>query len=295
MKKVLKELPRSFVVVKLWSSILACAMIDRTAGANRHVYNYCEDLDPADHADFIRFGKVKQRIVKQIFLSRELVSANTETVARSMVEQYGLKRRPAVIPSTVDIPGTVALAASDPQVFSSGRNVLTVGSLIRRKGLDIIQRALESVDVPFDWHIVGEGPMEAELRAYADPRGLLKIHLHGGHSNPYGYMQAADLLIHGARSEAWGIVLLESMAVGTPVLAARSIGPAEMQDKLGHGNSLMRTFDIGSSSDLARQLVENFPAGKVPLGEAHRYIAPFSLERAVDMWERRAAQALDRS
>src|SRR5690606_9176120 len=77
MRRALKQIGPSFVVVKLWSSILACALVDRHSTVRHHVYNYCEDLDPTDHAEYIRFGKIKQRLVGRIFNSREHISANT--------------------------------------------------------------------------------------------------------------------------------------------------------------------------------------------------------------------------
>lgn len=290
LKKVLRQIPPALVIVKLWSSILACAMIDKTPSVRHHVYNYCEDLDPSDHAEYIRFGKLKQRMIGWIFNHREHLSANTRTVADSMVGVYGLNAAPVIIPSTVDVHGTNQQAAASPVDFGDGAHIVSVSSLIRRKGLDVTRDALLSIDRPLHWHIVGEGPLKEELAGFVDPRGLLTITAHGGHSNPYPYMAAAQLLVHSARSEAWGIVLLESMAVGTPVLAADAIGPREMHDVLGERADIMRTYAVGDSSELARQIVDMLDQPAATPREMQDYIVRFSLDHAAAMWVKRAEE-----
>ncbi|MFF8187448.1 glycosyltransferase [Microbacterium sp. NPDC016588] len=285
--RVLTQIPPALVIVKLWSSILACAMVDVLPGARHHVYNYCEDLDPTDHAEYIRFGRTKQKLISWIFNHREHLSANTQTVADSMVDVYRLRRRPAIIPSTVDIDRTNELATTDPVDFGPGTHIVSVSSLIRRKGLDVTRDALLSIDRPLHWHVVGEGPLREELDGFVDPRGLLTVTAHGGHTNPYRFMSAADLLVHSARSEAWGIVLLESMAVGTPVLAADAIGPKEMHEALGDRDDIMRTYPVGDSSALATMTVEMFDGQPAARQEMVDYIRPFSMQRAAEMWVER--------
>jgi glycosyltransferase involved in cell wall biosynthesis len=286
---VLRRLPPSFVVVKLWASVLACAMVDRSPSLRHHVYNYCEDLDPSDHASYIQLGAVKQRVVGHVFRSRRHLTANTETVASTMVEVYGLRRRPVVIPSTVDPTEVRELAAT-----TTGRGdrftVASVGSLIPRKGLDVTRAALEGLECPVDWRIVGEGPLAAPLAAPSQQSDSLAVTLEGGHANPYGFMAAADVLVHSALSEAWGIVLLEAMSVGTPVIAADAIGPREMQRALGHRPELMRTVPVGDVGALRSAVRETRTTPRPPLQEFDSYIAPFSVDRATSMWEARAAE-----
>lgn len=287
---VLRGMPTSFVVVKLWSSILAAALIDGRSAVAHHVFNYCEDLDPTDHAQYITFGALKQRLVGRIFRTRALLSANTETVASSMVDVYGLAERPAVIPSTVDVETVQRAAATHVRERSDSFTVVSVGSLIRRKGHDVTWEALCSLGFPVHWRIVGKGPLAARLAGLRDPRGLVRVSLEPATAEPYSWMAAADVLVHSARSEAWGIVLLEAMAVGTPVLAADAIGPAEMQRRLGSQEDLFELFVNGSSDDLRQRLVRRAAGTRPEVSDFLDHIAPFSLGRAVDQWEARAAE-----
>ncbi|WIB60672.1 glycosyltransferase [Curtobacterium sp. MCLR17_007] len=288
---VLRRMRPSFVVVKLWSSILACAMIDQLPALRHHVVNHCEDLDPRDHASYIRFGRVKQHLIRQVFRSRPLLSANTETVASSMVDVYGLRRRPAVIPSTIDPVAVRRLAAEAPVDRDGTFTVASVGSLIPRKGLDVTWQALERLGAPVRWRVVGEGPLARELSRRATQSGHVRVEVEGGRANPYGSMAAADVLVHSARSEAWGIVLLEAMAVGTPVIAAEAIGPAEMRRSLGDRPELLRTVPVGDVDALTDAIAAARTAPRPPLRDFDDHISPFTVDTAVTMWEARAAEA----
>lgn len=290
---VLRSLPRSLVIVKLWSSILACAMIDRRRSVAHHVFNYCEDLDPTDHAEYIRFGRLKQRLIGSIFRARSILSANTQTVATSMTEVYGLGHRPAVIPSTVDPVAIRSAAAARPRERQDVFTVVSVGSLIPRKGLDVTLAALEGLGVPVHWCVVGAGPLAPELERHHDPEGLVTVSVEGGHAEPYAFVAAADVLVHSARSEAWGIVLLEALAVGTPVLAADSIGPSEMQALLGTRNDLLELFPNGSVPDLRDRLQARLHAPRPRLDDCDTYIEPVTLDHAAALWERRAHDLME--
>ncbi|MDP9936318.1 glycosyltransferase involved in cell wall biosynthesis [Paenarthrobacter nicotinovorans] len=289
LSKVLASIEPSFVIVKLWSSILATAWAEKDNP--HHTYNYCEDLDPSDHAEFIRFGAFKQRLVGRIFKSRKLLSANTHTVAESMRKEYKLSSEIAVISSVVEPKLVRELADQDAARFDSDRlNVISVGSLIHRKGLVSTLAGLRRLDKPVRWHVVGEGPLQELLETEEKSQDNVEIVLHGGTANPYGLMKAADVMVHGAVSEAFGIVLLESMAVGTPVLAADSIGPSEMQSVLGHQPEFLQLFPKGDAEALANELNRQVSERATWNVDASEYIAPYVLDSTVRAWINRASE-----
>jgi glycosyltransferase involved in cell wall biosynthesis len=143
------------------------------------------------------------------------------------------------------------------------------------------------------WRVVGAGPLAQELARHHDPKGLVTVSVEGAHAEPYSFVAAADVLVHSARSEAWGIVLLEALAVGTPVLAADTIGPSEMQGLLGVRNDLLELFENGSVSDLQARLRARVHTPRPLLDDCDTYIEPVTLDHAVALWERRAHDLME--
>jgi rhamnosyl/mannosyltransferase len=101
------------------------------------------------------------------------------------------------------------------------RLLLAVGRLVYYKGFDVLVRAMRFVDARLV--IIGEGPLEQRLRAQAAAEGVEdKVTWLGEVQNAEvaPFFAAADVFVlpSVARSEAFGIVQLEAMASGTPVV-----------------------------------------------------------------------------
>lgn len=113
---------------------------------------------------------------------------------------------------------------------ASGPVLLAVGNLVPLKGHDLMIRALR--DLPgASLLIAGDGPARAPLEALAFSLGLgSRVHFLGSvpHKDLPAVYSAADLLILASEREGWPNVLLEAMACGTPVVAARVGGVPEI-------------------------------------------------------------------
>jgi phosphatidylinositol alpha-mannosyltransferase len=101
-----------------------------------------------------------------------------------------------------------------------GSVVFFVGRHEPRKGLDVLLAAVERLPASVRVWVAGDGPDTAELRhRHDDPRieWLGRI----GDDEKHRRMAAADAFCAPAlRGESFGIVLLEAMAAGTPVVAS---------------------------------------------------------------------------
>jgi len=77
--------------------------------------------------------------------------------------------------------------------------------------------------------LAGDGPLMGELKAMAERAGLgQKITFTGFVDNPADYLEAMDVFVLPSLSEGLPVVLLECMAVGTPVVATKVGGMAEI-------------------------------------------------------------------
>jgi glycosyltransferase involved in cell wall biosynthesis len=112
---------------------------------------------------------------------------------------------------------------------------LFVGELIERKGLCQLLQAcalLQQRQIHnYRLLVVGDGEQRAELERFATTEGLTEIVTWLGWI-PYGklgdYLTSANAMIFPTLEDVWGMVLLEAMAFGTPVLCSKWAGSAEL-------------------------------------------------------------------
>ena len=114
------------------------------------------------------------------------------------------------------------------------RVILSVGSLILRKGFDVLIRAMSIVherrqDVIL--YILGDGAMKNALEALVKEKGLTgQINLVGEKPNEeLGlWYNAADVFCLASSREGWANVIMEALACGCPVVATNVYGAPEI-------------------------------------------------------------------
>ena len=142
---------------------------------------------------------------------------------RSFLERAGLPRdRMTTIHYGLDeLPR--AWGRNDPApVADDARVLLAVCRLEPQKGVDVAIRALPEVRARHpdaELVVLGEGPDRPTLARLADDLGV-PVHLLGRVPDVAAWLRRAELLVHPARWEGFGLVLLEAMLARLPVVAA---------------------------------------------------------------------------
>jgi glycosyltransferase involved in cell wall biosynthesis len=109
------------------------------------------------------------------------------------------------------------------------RYYLFVGSLVNRKGPDILLRALTRVGLPCI--VVGDGPMRASLERLASRSGIADRVIFTGALERHDvnrYYADAEALVLPSVSEGVPLVAIEALAAGTPVVASNLTGVASV-------------------------------------------------------------------
>ena len=211
------------------------------------------------------------RASKVIFASRAIqtyIRGKQSLVAPSEVIYYGVDEesfRPA--PERVARWREELLIPPDYIVFGQ------VSSLINRKGIDTVLRAIQMVSREYPKVrvvLVGDGPQRGEYVALVEELALKGIvHFVGYQPNPLPYYQHVfDVNVLASREEAFGISLVEGAACGLPNLGANADGIPEII--LDHRTGLL--FEPGNYRDLAEKMLElaRNPSLRRDLGAAAR-------------------------
>jgi len=129
----------------------------------------------------------------------------------------------------VNYPGLTNSAVSEKWLANTGDiRFLMVGSLISRKRMDDAIRSLSTIDAATNWRldIIGDGPERANLESLVADEGLQeKVRFLGRIDEITEAYADADLLLLPSRSEGFGLVIIEAMANGLPVLAYSNEAP----------------------------------------------------------------------
>ena len=179
----------------------------------------------------------------------------SEDVTNELVSDYGLAENLCTtIPNPVDTDRIAAEAekpVSHPWFSEETLLIVGVGRLIRLKQFSVLLQAFERVRRRIDARLVliGRGPKRKALVQQADELGLQNhVDFLGFVDNPYKYMNRADLLAHPSQHEGFGLVLVEALACGTPVVATDC--PGGPSDILA-GGEYGKLVDVGSRRQLA--------------------------------------------
>lgn len=167
-----------------------------------------------------------------------------------------------IIPNGVHVPDTPADTPKAPrhsatQHASDEKRLFFVGRLVHEKGVDLLLHAFSRVLHHFPkarLDIAGRGPQEGALQEFARKLGIdTHVHFLGYISDEERnrLYQNAHAAVVPSRYEPFGIVALEAMAYGAPVVVAGTGGLAEVVEHQQTG----LVFAPGDADALAEQLV----------------------------------------
>ena len=130
-------------------------------------------------------------------------------------------------------------AEAAPETLSEQVNVVTVARLGKEKGVERALRAIAALGEDkkkLHYYVVGDGICKMLLQQIIREEKLESaVTLCGMLENPYGYIQAADLLLIPSYSEAAPLVIGEAASLGTPILSTETSSAREMIEKPGFG------------------------------------------------------------
>ena len=217
----------------LWAGVAANRIARRT-GLPYVISEHRSRFVASPHVNEETLAATRHPSVKCAFESASCVV----TVSQSM-NSYIAGIAPSTKKPLITIPNMV-----DTDLFSPGAphatgtrpfRFISVGGLIPLKGFDVAIAALrlarEASREEISLRIVGSGPELDRLRALAAMHGLADVVSFAGQLDNRAVareMSESDAFVLATRYEAFGIVFIEALAAGLPVIGTRSGGPIDI-------------------------------------------------------------------
>lgn len=190
-------------------------------------------------------------------------------------------------------PMPVDIAHGKANDVPRGRDVLFVGRINAQKGVADLLRAVSALRSPATLDMVGDGVDRDAMRALATTLGLesrVRWHGHLPQERLPSMYAHAGVVVLPSRDEGLGLVAVEAMLAGTPVVGYRSGG---LTDVLGDGaGMLVEPGDVdGLTHAIDRVLSDATLAAKLSARGAHRAAARFTTDAVASAYEAVYAEA----
>lgn len=244
-------------------------------------------------------GKLAARVwLRKVYANDDVIIAPTKRI-RDVMHGYGIDHEYVVIPTGVDEsifhprPEEAARFRLDLGTkypgFHDGPLLVYVGRIGQEKHLDLLIRAMPRIlgEVPrARLLIVGDGPSRQELHqecralGIADqvawmgfqPRALLPV-----------IYSAADIFAFPSMTETQGLVTIEAMLCGTPVVGVNRMGTAEIME--GDRGGFLSEDDDAEFADRCLRLLKDPALRAAKAAEARAHARHWSIEHACDLLE----------
>lgn len=160
--------------------------------------------------------------------------------------------------------------SSQPKTKTDRTSIISIARLIDYKGHDLtidVADQLQKMNFNFEISIFGEGVERNKLQGKIDQKGLAnKVNLAGLTDRPESEFSKADLYFHPTKYEPFGLVLIEAMASGTPVITTDGQGNRDVvtdrvnglffydRDPVKIAKSIV---EVSSNNTLREKLIKN--------------------------------------
>ena len=171
-------------------------------------------------------------VIKFVLRNSSQIFVVSEAVKKEVLKIENVEQKTKITWNAVDLerfnPKNKSLFKEELGLEDDKPIILFVGNLVPQKGVKYLIKAKKYIKTDSYLLIVGSGPLLRELKAIVENEDLKDVIFIGSRDDVEMIMPQSDVVVLPSISESFGIVILEAMASGVPVVATNVGGIPEI-------------------------------------------------------------------
>ncbi|MDD3138100.1 MAG: glycosyltransferase [Lachnospiraceae bacterium] len=231
--KTLKKIKRSFKPDLTVSTLFNCSIVNVLSGGNEKKIGifHSPHKQVKDKGPIIYF--LTLLVYKFIYPHLDLLSCVSEEVRNSIQSSFkSISTRKLKVIYNIHLVDQIkskaneSLDSAEEENLFNNNIILFCGRLDKNKAPDRLLRAYIKAGLQHNYQIVYIGQdtgIGKDIKLLTEKNGIINlVHFLGAKNNPYKYIKRSSMLVSSSYSEGLPGVLIESLALGTPVITTNS-------------------------------------------------------------------------
>jgi len=242
------------------------------------IYDPSKKLSPHNSIIF-------SRVVKFILNKADRIVAQSSNTRDNTIKYYHPNKEVSIIPLAFHPPVISKIRREKLGLDKNSFYFITIGRLVKRKSIDTIIHALSGIsDKKMKLLIVGDGPEMDYLKDLAENLDLESRIIFSGYvtdDEKYSYLDNADVFILTSLHEGFGIVFMEAMFTGLPIVCTNHGGQVDFL-KNNQNALLINVGDIESCKKNMVKISEDHDLYKTISKNNRKKVQDFYAETVAD-------------
>ena len=237
----------------------------------------------------VRANQLNRIMIRKVLRSASAILVNSTKTADGILQYCNSPEKIKLVRLGANPPPSDVSVASCKKIL----NILTVGYLIEQKGHAFMLNAIQALirdGYKLHYTIVGDGPEEQNLRSMCSELGIedcVSFEGYKSHEDVWPYFSKCDIFALPCWNEAFGLVYIEALTMGKPVIGCWGEGGPDDLHSLGDCIEMVKPRDVASLVEALKRLIDN-PERREMMGRIGREIV-----QQYYSWERTAADSLE--
>lgn len=181
------------------------------------------------HSDYAKKDYLEnyRSLFMQVFNDIDIFVAVSKNVGEHFNNIYHQSNKTIVIENIVDEVKIKEKSKLEKVKYDGDINLISVGRLHKDKGFDRVINVLSKLKEEnklgdIKYYIIGDGSEYDNLKKLINDKKLNdSVFMLGNKENPYPYFKAADLFVMSSLHESYGLVIVEALILGVPVISTK--------------------------------------------------------------------------